>query len=173
MRRTITGVGPVVLLVIAGLVGLTNRPTAGMAGPAVGQQVNLSSLAPFAIRFTPLPAVQSSITQNQAVSVALQNSYATRDSSGQLLAGVQVNAQYGLYSKRQVYGGATGVRSTDSALPKRACVDCHLYGRWRRIPEARSSGPIGTIAQCYRRKEGTQQRVEGGTEAARVQRVKA
>jgi len=54
------------------------------------------SLAAFGIRFTAVSGAQPAVSQSQAIAAALQQTAAA--SNGQLLPGVSVSAQYGLFS---------------------------------------------------------------------------
>lgn len=75
----------------------------------VSQQVDLSSLEPFDIRFMPQTGVQPAVSLNQALTAALPNSHGVLDpATDQVAPGVQIAAEYGTFTDNESAVEAAG-----------------------------------------------------------------
>lgn len=84
------------------------QSTKAVIHSAVGTTVDLSSFAPFDFSFTPQPPGQASVSQEQAVTTALRYSIGAGDLAGNVLPGVTVNAQYGLFTDNKMTSEPNG-----------------------------------------------------------------
>lgn len=115
MRRMlfgILGLGFATAISFAVVLAVGPQLARGSLGRAVrahvGTTVDLSTFGPFDFTFTPQSSDQPPISQSQAVSTALSHSVGAADSSGNVLTGVSVSAQYGLFTDNKMTSEPAG-----------------------------------------------------------------